>query len=190
MRIEAHRSTDGRLRTESYSVCDELRFSIAEETTMGTLVTEFNDGGDVLNQVCTGTRDAEKALAGYLAEAGIGTLNVANRGDCAYEPVRVDARCKSCKGEIARELDLKRPDEIRNVPIVPIFICRDCGIKFYSMTDDYLRALVSRNEGLFKPDELSEKKRNEREFVNTIQEYIIRIFASKRISRLKIGATE
>ncbi len=55
------------------------------------------------------------------------------------------------------------------------------------LADEYLDALVKNNASLFGKDEIRERGKDGRAFVNTLQEYVIRIFASKRISRLKIG---
>jgi hypothetical protein len=183
MRIEARRSADGRLRTGHYLFKGETRFCLAEETGAGTLVTEFRPNGEVVGQVCVNAKSAEDALAGRLE--GTGVLEILDSGE--YERIRVDASCAKCRGEIARELDLKPPREITSVPVIPMFVCVNCKSRYYVLADEYLDALVKNNSSLFGKDEIGERGKDERAFVNTLQEYVIRIFASKRISRLKIG---
>jgi hypothetical protein len=184
MRIDANGSDDGRIRTAHYSFCGEMRFSLVEETRAGTLITEFRSNGEVLNQVGAGKKRAEEALAEYLK--GIGELNI-GRAKGKYVPVRVGAECAKCRGGIARELDLKCPGEIKSVPVVPMFVCVGCGSRYYHLTDEYLIRLVRSNAALFDSEEARERGKDEGEFVKTLQEYVIRIFASKRISKLKIS---
>jgi hypothetical protein len=184
MRIEARRSDDGRLTTGKYPFGEETRFCVAEEIGSGTLITEFRVNGEVLDQVCTGNKDADAALAEYLKDRG--TLHISESGS-AYERVKVGAACIKCGGRIVRELDLKPPRDIASVPVIPMFVCMDCKSRYYALTDEYLGRLVRENAELFGKDEIGERERDERAFVNTLQEYVIRIFASKRITRLKIG---
>lgn len=157
MRINTRVSGDGRLRTCDYPSGDGMCFCVAEETRMGTLITEFKDSGEVLDQFCSRAGDAKAALGDYLK--GTGVPDFLDSG--TYEKVRVGARCTKCKGEIARELDLKNPKDIGRVPVVPIFLCRNCGSRFYSMTDSYLKKLISRQAGLFSDDDLRAMEGNE-----------------------------
>jgi len=185
MRIEAYGSDDGRIRTAHYSHGEETRFSLAEEIKEGTLVTEFRSNGEVLDQVCVNGRDARTALGEYLK--GIGSLEVLSKAGSKYEPIGVNAPCPKCNGEIARELDLKAPRDIAFVPVVPMFVCRSCKSRYYLLGDDYLKRLIHAKVGLFEKDEALEREKDEGLFLKTMHEYVIRIFASKRISRLKIG---
>lgn len=183
MRISTSISVDGRLRTCEYPSDEGNCFCVAEATGSGTLITRFKSSGDVLDQTCDLSKDAKSVLCDYLK--GEGALDFTNSG--AYERVAVDARCGRCKGEIIRGLDLKNPEEIRSVPVVPIFVCKGCGRRFYSMTEAYLTRLAHRQSFLFSADDLKEMKKNEREFINNVREHVIRIFASKKITRLRTG---
>jgi hypothetical protein len=185
MRIEAYLSTDGRLRTAHYRLGGDTRFCVAERTGAGTLVTEFRSNGEVLDQLCVGEVGAEAALREHLK--GVGEVGVSRTGGRRYEPVRVSAACAKCGGGVSRELDLRKPAEIDAIPVVPIFVCRSCKSRHYLLTDEYLGKLVKKNPELFGKDELGERDADERAFIGTLQEYVIRIFASKRISKLKIG---
>lgn len=85
-----------------------------------------------------------------------------------------------------RELDSKKPEEILEVPVIPLFTCSSCGKRFYNMSDSYLRKLVEQNRDMFEKDDIMEKERDGDAFINTLNENIIRVFASKKISRLVI----
>lgn len=136
-----------------------------------------------MDQVYSETKDTAKALSEYLG--GAAELKVAETDK--YEHVVVKASCTKCgEKSIERALDQQQAGKISEVPVVPLFLCKKCGSKFYSMSDAYLRRLVARKESLFEADEAAEKKLDEGKFVGTLQEYIIRIFASKKIHRLKI----
>ena len=183
MRIDAYRSPDSRLRTGSYRVNDEEFFSIAEPISSGILITEFKKNGEVVNQVYNKGSETEKVLAKYLD--ALGELELLNAD--AYERVKVEATCTKCGTEtIERELDRADIRQVSSVPVVPMFVCRKCGSKFYSMSDAYLKRLVDNNAMLFETNEIELNKNDEVKFVHTLQEYIIRIFASKRIQKLCI----
>ncbi len=185
MKINAYRSADKRLKTEPYSTNGGKSFSLAEHTGNGTLITEFKPNGEVLNQVYVEKKDAANALSEYLAD--FAEIQISDTG--AYERVKVDATCTKCgESRIERELDQHSVSGMLNIPVVPIFICKKCGTKFYSMSDEYLKHLVSRKEALFSADEIAEKSKGDGEFVGMLQSYIIRIFASKKIHKLNIKA--
>lgn len=97
------------------------------------------------------------------------------------------ALCTKCGNlGLYRELDLVSPDRIREVPVMPIFICKKCSQKHYSLTDEYLKYLVLSNKQLFESAELKEIDTDLESSINTLKEYIIRIFASKRISKVRM----
>lgn len=184
MRLRVFQSEDGRLRTDFYTVEGTREFVVAEKTAKGVLLTKFNGYGEVLDQLYKRPGDALVELRGYV-EAVDTMLNVENVPD--YRMVEVSARCENCNGtEIRRELDLAEPSFIERVPVVPIFICRKCSKRFYSMTGMHLSNIVSRNLDLFESEELKMKGHDEKEFLRVLEEYVIRIFASKRITKMKI----
>lgn len=183
MRIETRRSPDKRLRTDVYKTKEGESFSIAEETASGTLITEFKVNGEILNQLFDSDKDTRRALSEYFGETA--ELNITDTN--VYEHVKVNASCPKCGSEkVERFLDKQETRKISNIPVVPLFVCDKCGSKFYSMSDSYLRRLISSNESLFEADEAAERSKDENKFVHTLQEYIIRIFASKKIQKLTI----
>ena len=152
---------------------------LSEKTAIGVLVSEFDSKGGIRNQVYKKAGDAARELSLYV---GSETAFV----DDEYKAITAQSKCGKCgKGTVVRELDLVNAADISKVPVVPLFVCRACGQKFYSMTEGYLRQLMNNNAMMFEKDEIAEKDKNEEEFVKTLNEYIIRIFASKKISRLR-----
>ena len=170
------RSNDTRLRSDFYIDGDRKLCCLIENTQKGMLITELDERGFVEKQV-------------YMKPDDPFYLNLTKSMevvDCEeYKGVSVDAACASCNGVLARELDLVHPSVINTVPVVPSYICRGCSKRFYSMTDTYLKSLVANKKELFDEKDLKELSENEEAFVSTLQEYIIRIFASKKISRIR-----
>ncbi len=175
------RSSDTRLRSDVYER-EGLKLScLIEDTQYGLLVTEFNERGLVETQ-----RYYKGEKWGCMLDLGVLSAKDAEIVDCGmYSCVKIDSKCTACSGEIARELDLLHPSIIGSVPIVPSFVCKKCSKKFYSMTDNYLKGLVGSKNNLFEEKDLKELKEDEEGFVHTLQEYIIRIFASKKITKIR-----
>ncbi len=178
--VKAYRSVDHRIKTEQYVMEGIPRFSLAEPTKIGTLLTEFNADGEVLRQEYHRGRDIVKELSNFIENK----VEIEETGK-EYEKIKVNAVCEACGGEIERELDRQRPEEIENVGVVPIYVCKKCGRRYYSMNDLLLKRLINERKDLFEPNELEELEQDERAFLATLQANIIRIFASKRIFRLK-----
>ena len=175
-------SNDGRIITDAYQKDGKTRFSLAEKTSKGTLITEFDEHSEVVNQVYKEGHDHEGALLEYLKADG---KKIVLSGD--YRGIVINAKCSGCGSVgLARSLDLASPSDIKEVPVVPLFVCRECKRVHYSLTDDYLAALVDGKKELFEKDELEQINCNKSGSVKLLQEYIIRIFASKKISRIKI----
>ncbi|HVA82870.1 MAG TPA: hypothetical protein VNF06_01775 [Candidatus Aquilonibacter sp.] len=184
MAITVYKSPDGRFRSAYYKSDDENAFAIAEKTHNGVLVSEFNEDGELLDQTYRTSVEPLRAIADHLGNF-TNEINVAEAQ--AHIPLRANAQCDDCKGkDIVREFDIVDVKRVANVPIVPIFVCNDCKKRYYSMNPKYLRKLISRNPELFKPEELKEKEADEAAFVKEIQEYMIRIFASKKLAMMKI----
>jgi hypothetical protein len=172
--------TKGRYRSMSYVSNGEKGFCVAEQTRKGALVTEFNEHGVAVNQVYHKDVEAESLLKDYLKHVG----SVEIRAGDYYERVYSNSACNQCGGRVVRELDLKEPESIAEVPVVPIFVCTECSKKYYSMSKSYLRHLVNENQDLFEKRDLEEKEKDIDAFINTLNEYIVRVFASKKISKL------
>lgn len=182
-RLDVYRSLDSRHRTAQYVRAGIIASCLSEPTRNGVLVTELGNNGDVLNQIYTKGGSPYEALSSFM---GVGfELSVQDIG--AYRPSEVRARCTSCgNGRIVRDLDLKTANEIDEVPVVPLFSCRSCGKRFYSMSDSYLRRLIEGNLHMFDAADLKEKQNSSDAFIYTVKEYIVRVFAAKKIGRLAI----
>jgi hypothetical protein len=170
------RSNDTRLRSDFYINGGRRLCCLIEKTQNGMLITELNERGLVEKQVYMRPDDP------FYVNLTRG-MEIIESGD--YKGMNVDAACTSCNGILARELDLIHPSVINTVPVVPSYICKGCSKRFYSMTDTYLKSLVADKKELFDEKDLKELSVNEEVFVSTLQEYIIRIFASKKISRIR-----
>lgn len=176
--IQVFRSPDHRLKAKIANTT-----YIAEKTAVGILISEFDNDGGVINQIYSKGVDPVSEISSHL-KTGMVELVEVNK----YDSVKVNAVCDKCgKKDLKRELDLVDPVNIRAVPIVPMFVCSSCTSKFYYLSNNYLKNLVEKNPHLFKEDELKEKAKDEGVFIHTLQEYIIRIFASKKINRVKFG---
>ncbi len=181
--LKAYKSPDGRIRTEQYMRTGE-RFCIVEAAKRGTLLTEFSGTGEVTDQRYVKDADPISELSGYLSGYAIDLASVDR-----YEGVKINAKCSKCASlGLARELDRSIPIGFNDVPVIPIFVCINskCGQRHFSLTRDYLAVLVNGNRQLFESDELRELDENPQAAMDTLQEYIIRIFASKKISRIRL----
>ncbi len=179
--IKSSRSPDGRIRTERYEK-NGFRFCAADPVAGGTLITEFNPKGEVLAQTFFKGRDIVADLCTYLEVEKLELIDVAN-----HDPVMMNAKCEKCGNlGLARELDRLQTRTIKEVPVLPIFLCAKCNERHYTLTEEYISRLVEANKHLFEPEELMEIDTNQEATINTIREYIIRIFASKKISRAKV----
>ncbi len=180
--IDVGSSGDGRFKTGYYVKDGTSRFSLFEHTGKGTLVTDFNEDGEVLGQDFVAEGDALKVIEERLSGYG---YSISKRDK--YEGVKINAECPFCKEKsIVRELDSEDMSKLGSVPVVPIFVCTKCKRKFYSLTDSYLERLVEGKKQLFSDSELGELELNKGKFIDELQEYIIRIFASKRITRIVV----
>jgi hypothetical protein len=175
-----YKTDNDRYRSAKYQKDGGENFCIVEKTGNGVLVTEFTEHGVVTDQAYHKVNDPETVINEYLSPVGKVELRITD----VYEKVYSKKQCKQCNGSVVRELDLKDPKTITNVPVVPLFVCVKCSKRYYSMSNRYLMHLVSSNQDLFDEKDLKDKEKDIDAFINTLNEYIIRIFASKKISRL------
>ncbi len=107
---------------------------------------------------------------------GVETRNV------DFTEIKLNKQCPSCASySLSRDIDFDK----QKVPIMPTYVCAQCQGKSYYLSDSYLNYLVSDNSELFSEKELKEMTSNKEAFLSELKEYIIRIFASKRIIRIK-----
>lgn len=169
-------------RTGLYKRKGAAKFCIVEKVAKGVLLTEFNTDGEVLVQLLNNTVEPEGVLKKHFDGEEI---DVTESGD--YVPVRLNAECGACKSaEVVREIDTLQGSKLKEVPVIPLYVCTQCKKRYYTLSDEYLRFLVGSNLDLFEDDELKGREQDETAFIKTLQEYVIRIFAAKKISRIAI----
>ncbi len=170
-----------RFRTELYSVGGKERFSLFELTPNGVLITDFSAKGEVLDQLGSEDTDiyqqAQAHIAKFAPDKDIRFTK--------YDGSEIKAKCTECKtGTIRRELDFVDPKNIVALHPMPIFVCLACRNKFISVTDEYVSALAKRNPHLFDKSEIEEKNKDWDGFIKELRQYIISVFAAKRIRKL------
>ena len=173
-----YKKGEGRYITDNYIKNDEKLFSIFERTDKGVLVSEFSYNEGVISQK-------------YIKGGTIPELLLSNFGD-NYEIIEkkemkktsINKTCRSCGGVLYRELEFVEPWNIVEIPVLPIFKCESCGQRSYSLTKRYLECLVDEHMDFFDESEMAEMKQDREKFIKTLNENIIRIFASKRINRI------
>lgn len=177
------RSDDGRIISQVYDAGGYGAYCLAEQTRNGILITEFSVNSEVNNQIVRKGGDAAKALASY---ANTDSFEMVECG--RYNGITIREGCTKCSNrELLRDLDGSAPSKITDVPVIPIFRCSRCGARHYSLTGRYLERLVKSNTRLFEDAELKEMDSDSEGLMDTLQEYVIRIFASKKIYRIKSG---
>ncbi|MCL5007287.1 MAG: Lar family restriction alleviation protein [Candidatus Marsarchaeota archaeon] len=147
---------------------------IIERQEGGMLMTYFDKDGAILHRKPVnpgkGIQEIAMETAKLLGKPVIG-------GE--YAPVRLSKPCPLCGANALVE------HRDSGVPIIPIYRCESCGAKAFFLTDEYLSQLVKENIKAFSDEERSELDANPGKFSKELREYIIRIFASKRIIGIK-----
>lgn len=172
--------TDGKIKLE-YKSNNDSRIKLWETLEDMTLETTFDSNGLVLlqNLYEFDEKNVEYRIREVMRESGISKLS-----EGEYSEVKIMKLCPNCN-----ERSLQRFVEAfrsRNeLPIVPIYYCQKCRTKSYHLTNQYLEYLVENNRNLFAESEISELERDKAAFMDEIREYIIRMFASKKIINIK-----
>ncbi len=166
-------------RNGRYRAClSDSTVLIVERTMKGVLVTTLDRTAGVLDQEYLKGADVSSVLGSKLPGFAIETVH-------DMPKTTLGKRCAGCGMLLARELESADPGVLDDVPVVPIFRCSACGKRHYSVTREYLGKLVDRNEGLFSEEDMKELRKDREKGINMLNEYIIRIFASKKISRIQ-----
>lgn len=185
MPLKVFKDKLGKYRSDFYPLDGQSAFCIAEKGLDGVLVSEFSDKGEVLDQVYKKSDQTFKEIGEFLSPI---SKELQIEDVEAIQKVATDATCEACKSkEIVREFDLIDISKVSDVPVAPIFVCQNCKKRYYSMSKPYLRKLVERNPWLFEQKEIKERLKDEEAFITEIQEYMIRIFASKKLAMMKIN---
>ncbi len=97
-----------------------------------------------------------------------------------YEEVVLRKACPKCG-----KAGMRRFREGKDVPVMPIFLCNSCGERGYRLSDRYLDEIIREKRELFSKEEQNELDADPDSFKKELKEYIIRIFASKRVSCIR-----
>ncbi len=140
----------------------------------GTLKTYFDEDGAILHRE---PLDPGKGIEEIAMETAK-TLGTPVKGG-EYSPVKLSKPCPACSAKALIE------HRDSGVPIMPIYVCTSCGARAFLLTDEYMSQLVRENLRAFSDEERKELETDPGKFSNELREYIIRIFASKRIIGIK-----
>lgn len=162
----------------------EKRFALWEPFGNGVVETIFDAHGAILKQeMFPENQNPQIEIDNYMKRF-MKQVHLNDLVDETYSEIKLDKKCPTCSNDsLTRimDLDTKEP----NVPILPTYLCTSCKGKSYYLSDAYLEFLVSNNTTMFSDAERKELEANREAFLHELKEYIIRIFASKRIIRIK-----
>ncbi len=176
------RSDDGRVKLE-YSKDGKERIALWEPFGVGVFETIFDKDGAVLFQNLLYNQGNKQSMIEGLLKKHLDSVNIDKATRTEYTEVKLKKKCPGCGAMLLeRVIDLK---DDPNVPVMPIYVCSGCKTRSYYLSDAYLEHLLKTNESLFSQEERSYMDSNKTGFVDELKEYIIRIFASKRIMRIK-----
>lgn len=144
------------------------------------LQTSFNAEGGIIDQKLL---KLEQYAVRDLADDFIERNGIDVR-EGVFEEVKLDKPCPHCgKHAIKRySQDISEPSA---VPVMPMYICMECKGQSYFLTDEYLDILIKKHKNMFEHGELEELSKNEQTFIKEVKEYIIRVFAAKKILNIK-----
>ncbi|MCL5117224.1 MAG: hypothetical protein M1124_00130 [Candidatus Marsarchaeota archaeon] len=156
----------------------DKRIKLFEVVNNKILETIFDCDGAVMRISILQGSDLESALSEFLNSLP----EKIDKLERTFEEIKLKKQCPHCDSDnLVREIHIEK----NQVPIAPIYECKNCGGRSYHLTPEYLQYLVLSHKELFEEQELHQLKTNEKEFFNELSEYIVRIFASKRIKRIR-----
>ena len=172
-----YKKSEGRYITTEKENNEEI-LDIFERTANGVLISKISDKGVILQKYIKNV-----SIQDALSKLNTSTTFVIKNTDIK-EKTKLKKKCIDCCGSLYRELEALEAWQINDIPVIPIFRCEKCSKRYYSLTNEYLEVLVNEQKNLFEAKDLTELEKNKEEFIKTLYENIIRIFASKKISRV------
>ncbi len=149
-----------------------------EDVHIGILETSFDANGEVLDQKLLKREIGIEEAAISFLEGIDGEIKATE-----YREVEIAKACPKCSGtNVKRDIGALKEG---GIPIVPRYVCMDCGTHSYRLTDRYLEKLVYSNKQMFDKEELEALDKDRTAFMKELKEYIIRIFASKKIMEIR-----
>ena len=175
---ELARKANGDVRLD-YSMGGARRIRLWEPRGTAALETTFREDGAILLQTQIETVKIDGRVRETLAESGSG-----DAVSVSYKEVAFDRACPWCsKHALARFAEAYRSRG--EVPVVPLYHCRECRGRGYHLTDEYLVHLISSNPEMFEGKDLERFRSDRGPFVTEIKAYVISSFASKRIRKIE-----
>lgn len=174
-------SSDNKIKLE-YDHNGRNRAALWEPFRGGIIETIYNEYGAVLGQRMF-KNDGKKFLNERI-DSVMKDASITSTSECKYTEIRLERRCPGCGAaslERVSDFGKEKPD----LPVMPTYECRECKGKGYHLTDEYLEQMLAEQESLFSSKELQEMKTDRGAFKAQLNEYIIRIFASKRIMHIE-----
>ncbi len=161
-----------------YSIGEDPAIETFEDVRIGILETSFDANGEVLDQKLLKREIGIEEAARSFLEGIEGEIMAAE-----YKDVETAKACPKCGStNVKRDIGALKED---GIPIVPRYVCMDCGTHSYRLTDRYLEKLVYSNKPMFSKEELDALDKDSTAFMKELKEYIIRIFASKKIMEIR-----
>lgn len=171
------RKPNGDVRLD-YEMGGVKRIRTWEPRGAAALETTFRSDGAVLLQTVVETKKIESRIAEILLDCGGEAPK-----SVPYLEVLFDRPCPWCKKHaLVRYAEAYRSRG--EVPIVPLYHCRDCRGHSYHLTEEYLVHLVSSNPDLFESKDAERFKNDRDAFLSEVKAYIISSFASKKVRRI------
>ena len=145
------------------------------------LEVTFSPDGSILTQKLI---KHDSKLIEELSDKFINSLDLDELAGAEYDEVKFDRECPKCGNrELRRYVEEFRSSDM--LPVLPLYICKNCRTQSYYLTDEYLEYLVLSNRELFSEQELRELSSDRQAFMKELKGYIIRILASKKILSIK-----
>jgi hypothetical protein len=176
--LELAKKANGDVRLD-YFLGKDKRMRVWERIGAATLETTFREDGAVLMQGIVESPKVEERIADTIVEAGGGIPVIVD-----YTGVVLDKACPWCqKKALVRFTEAYRSRA--EVPVVPLYHCRECRGKSYYLTDEYLTHLISSNPEMFDGADVERFKSDGKAFLSEMKAYIISSFASKKVKRIE-----
>jgi predicted RNA-binding protein YlxR (DUF448 family) len=174
-------SQDNKIKLE-YEDGAGRKVALWEPFSGGVMETIHNEHGAVLKQSMF--KNKKNNILNERIGVILQSASITRTAECEYSEIRLAKQCPACGGAVLKRVS-DFTQEMPNVPVMPTYECSGCKGRGYYLTDEYLEQLLTEQAKLFSRQEKKEMEENRAAFKAQLNEYIIRIFASKRILQIK-----
>lgn len=143
-----------------------------EEKEDAVLMTKFNLKGEILEQAGMPKAKAESHALNYSKEKKVAIEKV------KFANVEIDKVCPHCGLKTLKRIS-ESAKNMAEVPVMPMYLCSNCGKRSFYLTDEYLAFLADNNLTLFNAAEREALKSKKEETLREIKETAKRIFIAK-----------